>query len=132
MHGFGAFGEQWRGQIKGLTEAGYQVFISTLPHPSFAHAVLAELYTMNLVSGYKLELSEGQANVTKGCLVPIGHFWSASTIHSASILRDVLMRAMGSAELKCFCDPPAGAAVSYCITRPSKAVIVISPVEGQP
>ena len=25
VHGFGAFGEQWRGQIKALTQAGYQV-----------------------------------------------------------------------------------------------------------
>ena len=25
VHGFGAFGEQWRGQIKALTSAGYQV-----------------------------------------------------------------------------------------------------------
>lgn len=25
VHGFGAFGEQWRGQIKALTAAGYQV-----------------------------------------------------------------------------------------------------------
>ena len=24
VHGFGAFGEQWRGQIKALTAAGYQ------------------------------------------------------------------------------------------------------------
>ncbi|KAK9836731.1 hypothetical protein WJX74_006975 [Apatococcus lobatus] len=31
VHGFGAFGEQWRSQIKGLTEAGYQVFAPTLP-----------------------------------------------------------------------------------------------------
>ena len=35
VHGFGAFGEQWRGQIKGLTEAGYQVLITTLPHSSY-------------------------------------------------------------------------------------------------
>lgn len=26
VHGFGAFGEQWRGQIKALTAAGYQVW----------------------------------------------------------------------------------------------------------
>ena len=25
VHGFGAFGEQWRGQVKALTAAGYQV-----------------------------------------------------------------------------------------------------------
>ena len=24
VHGFGAFGEQWRGQVKALTAAGYQ------------------------------------------------------------------------------------------------------------
>ncbi len=27
VHGFGAFGEQWRGQIKALTAAGYQVCV---------------------------------------------------------------------------------------------------------
>ena len=27
VHGFGAFGEQWRGQIKALTAAGYQVHL---------------------------------------------------------------------------------------------------------
>jgi pimeloyl-ACP methyl ester carboxylesterase len=25
VHGFGAFGEQWRGQVQALTRAGYQV-----------------------------------------------------------------------------------------------------------
>lgn len=25
VHGFGAFGEQWRGQVRALTRAGYQV-----------------------------------------------------------------------------------------------------------
>lgn len=29
VHGFGAFGEQWRGQIKGLSEAGYQVLATS-------------------------------------------------------------------------------------------------------
>ena len=28
VHGFGAFGEQWRGQIKALTAAGYQACVS--------------------------------------------------------------------------------------------------------
>ena len=32
VHGFGAFGEQWRGQIKALTAAGYQVG-SMVAHP---------------------------------------------------------------------------------------------------
>ena len=31
VHGFGAFGEQWRGQVKALTAAGYQVH-GTLMH----------------------------------------------------------------------------------------------------
>ncbi|KAL0021846.1 hypothetical protein WJX77_007187 [Trebouxia sp. C0004] len=31
VHGFGAFGEQWRGQIKALTAAGYQVYAPTFP-----------------------------------------------------------------------------------------------------
>lgn len=31
VHGFGAFGEQWRGQVKALTAAGYQVFAPTFP-----------------------------------------------------------------------------------------------------
>ena len=30
VHGFGAFGEQWRGQIKALTAAGYQVCVHSL------------------------------------------------------------------------------------------------------
>lgn len=40
VHGFGAFGEQWRGQIKALTAAGYQVGISGSLFVSLAHAVL--------------------------------------------------------------------------------------------
>lgn len=32
VHGFGAFGEQWRGQVRGLTKAGYEV---RLPSTSF-------------------------------------------------------------------------------------------------
>ncbi len=32
VHGFGAFGEQWRGQIKALTAAGYQVCVHLLLH----------------------------------------------------------------------------------------------------
>lgn len=31
VHGFGAFGEQWRGQIRALTRAGYKVFAPTFP-----------------------------------------------------------------------------------------------------
>lgn len=31
VHGFGAFGEQWRGQIKALTAAGYQVHCQAGP-----------------------------------------------------------------------------------------------------
>ena len=27
VHGFGAFGEQWRGQIRALTRAGYEVLV---------------------------------------------------------------------------------------------------------
>ena len=30
VHGFGAFGEQWRGQIKALTAAGYQAGLVSL------------------------------------------------------------------------------------------------------
>lgn len=30
VHGFGAFGEQWRGQIKALTAAGYQVCVHVI------------------------------------------------------------------------------------------------------
>ena len=32
VHGFGAFGEQWRGQIKALTAAGYQVCVQSILH----------------------------------------------------------------------------------------------------
>ena len=39
MHGFGAFGEQWRGQIKALTAAGYQV----TSIPQLGPSVLARL-----------------------------------------------------------------------------------------
>lgn len=31
VHGFGAFGEQWRGQILALTRAGYKVYAPTFP-----------------------------------------------------------------------------------------------------
>ena len=31
VHGFGAFGEQWRGQVKALTAAGYQVHGTFIP-----------------------------------------------------------------------------------------------------
>ncbi|CAK0783042.1 hypothetical protein CVIRNUC_006237 [Coccomyxa viridis] len=31
VHGFGAFGEQWRGQLSALAKAGYQVYAPTIP-----------------------------------------------------------------------------------------------------
>ena len=31
VHGFGAFGDQWRGSLPGLAAAGYQVWAPTLP-----------------------------------------------------------------------------------------------------
>jgi pimeloyl-ACP methyl ester carboxylesterase len=31
VHGFGAFGDQWRGNLAALAEAGYNVFAPTLP-----------------------------------------------------------------------------------------------------
>lgn len=39
VHGFGAFGEQWRGQIKGLSEAGYQVRATPCLHTCPTSAV---------------------------------------------------------------------------------------------
>jgi pimeloyl-ACP methyl ester carboxylesterase len=31
IHGFGAFGDQWRGNLAPLAEAGYRVYAPTLP-----------------------------------------------------------------------------------------------------
>lgn len=46
VHGFGAFGEQWRGQVRALTRAGYQV-----PRPAllsrWRHPFCAERSTPN-------------------------------------------------------------------------------------
>ena len=41
VHGFGAFGEQWRGQVKALTAAGYQVTSTAKPCPSEDGAVIS-------------------------------------------------------------------------------------------
>ncbi len=40
VHGFGAFGEQWRGQLAPLAAAGYQVwfFISKLTQEAGGHS----------------------------------------------------------------------------------------------
>lgn len=31
VHGFGAFGQQWRGQLRPLASAGYKVFSLAMP-----------------------------------------------------------------------------------------------------
>lgn len=40
VHGFGAFGEQWRGQVQALTRAGYQV--PTVADMLLAHRTSSE------------------------------------------------------------------------------------------
>lgn len=32
VHGFGAFGEQWRGQLRGLAAAGHMVCLQIIKH----------------------------------------------------------------------------------------------------
>lgn len=54
VHGFGAFGEQWRGQILALTRAGYKVHLTSLS----AHVLMSETRILALArAGYNVHLS---------------------------------------------------------------------------
>ena len=67
VHGFGAFGEQWRGQIKALTAAGYQVCVHQILHLEISIILYMFLNCVhaNMRYSFKLPIFEAVRYATK-------------------------------------------------------------------
>ncbi|KAK9905885.1 hypothetical protein WJX75_008118 [Coccomyxa subellipsoidea] len=124
VHGFGAFGEQWRGQLGPLASAGYQVYAPTLP--GFGRAEKPALaYSQTLWLDF---LCEFVTEVVRRPVIVVGNsiggFLSASlAAASPTIVKGlVLVNTAGKIDPSYTPEAAADAAASNGMTGPPALV----------